>query len=182
MDDTRTLSIREAAERLGISEATVRRWIRSSRLQASKRGMPGGYEWRIYLPDQEGDDHTLITSDHRSSSIDQPPTKDDQHTVTKQHTPISDRFSVPDDPSSISDEGGIISTDQPPNAEYAALLGAYKELQQQNLQLAGRIGWLESKLQDAEEQIRLLTAEAKAPEMTEPEPEVKQPWWKRIFS
>lgn len=41
------LNIREAAEQLGVSPRTVRRWIRDGKIQAAKVPGPYGPEWRI---------------------------------------------------------------------------------------------------------------------------------------
>ncbi len=49
----------------------------------------------------------------------------------------------------------------------------YQKLQQQNLELAGRCGYLQARLEAAEKQVLALTA---------PEPERSQtPWWKRML-
>ena len=44
------LSIGEAALRLGVSDATVRRRIKRGELGAEKEATPQGYEWRVLLP------------------------------------------------------------------------------------------------------------------------------------
>ena len=49
-----------------------------------------------------------------------------------------------------------------------------EELQRQNVELAGRCGYLQARLEAAEKQVLTLTAP--------PEPERPQaPWWKRIL-
>ena len=53
-------------------------------------------------------------------------------------------------------------------------------LAQRNEQLAGQLGFVQAKLQDAEEQIRLLSAPKDAPApAVQPEPVQRAPWWKR---
>ena len=50
------LSIPQAAERLGISETSVRRRIRAGRLRAERRGTPQGYVWLVESPDPPAPD------------------------------------------------------------------------------------------------------------------------------
>jgi excisionase family DNA binding protein len=45
------LTIGEAAERLRVSEQTIRRRIRSGELQATQVNSPGGFQWMVDLPD-----------------------------------------------------------------------------------------------------------------------------------
>ena len=44
------LTIREAAQRLGVSELTIRRRIKKGELEASKVTTPQGFTWRVSLP------------------------------------------------------------------------------------------------------------------------------------
>jgi len=46
------LSTAEAATRLGVSEKTIRRWIKAGKLRAYQLAVPQGYEWRIVLDDR----------------------------------------------------------------------------------------------------------------------------------
>jgi len=48
------LSIRDAAERLGVSPDTIRRRMKKGELVGEKEPTPQGYEWRILLPVDEG--------------------------------------------------------------------------------------------------------------------------------
>lgn len=48
------LSIPEAADRLGISQTSVRRRIRAGRLRAERRGTPQGYVWLVEAPEPPG--------------------------------------------------------------------------------------------------------------------------------
>jgi excisionase family DNA binding protein len=45
------LTIAEAAQRLRLSEQTVRRRIRSGELQATQMSSPGGFSWVVEVPD-----------------------------------------------------------------------------------------------------------------------------------
>ena len=74
-----------------------------------------------------------------------------------------------------------------PSPDLDRLVDLVDRLQRENQQLAGQLGFVQAKLQDAEEQIRLLMA-PQEPEAARPEPEpapkdapgpVKRaPWWK----
>ena len=95
----------------------------------------------------------------------------------------------------ISTTSGGVSTTSTPNDHVGlALVEENRRLQDQALQLAGRIGWLEAQLQQANEQIKLLTDTQHAPGQLQPglseadtllEPAkqlMKQaPWWKRLL-
>jgi hypothetical protein len=68
-------------------------------------------------------------------------------------------------------------------------VGLVRELHTENLQLAGRITWLEMQLQQATEQIRLLTDQQAAKDEPEPAaapaeepPQKRLPWYKRWFA
>ena len=55
-------------------------------------------------------------------------------------------------------------------------------MRRDNQQLAGQLGFVQAKLQDAEEQIRLLMAPKDEPAAEPaPAPVQRAPWWKRIF-
>src|SRR3712207_9545293 len=49
-----TLSIREAAQYVGLGETTIRRRIQSGELRAFKQSTPYGLEWRIVIPARPG--------------------------------------------------------------------------------------------------------------------------------
>ncbi len=48
-------TIGEAAQRLGVSEHTVRRRVRSGELPGSQVATPQGYTWRVEVPDDSPD-------------------------------------------------------------------------------------------------------------------------------
>jgi hypothetical protein len=53
----------------------------------------------------------------------------------------------------------------------------------ENQQLAGQVGFLQAKLQDAERTVALLMAPNDEPAPEPPaQPEPIKPWWKRLFS
>lgn len=49
------LSMKQAAERLGVSVDTIRRRLKKGELVGEKEPTPQGYEWRIILPREESD-------------------------------------------------------------------------------------------------------------------------------
>jgi hypothetical protein len=95
----------------------------------------------------------------------------------------------------VSATGGEVSTTGTSNDHVAlALVEENRRLQDQALQLAGRIGWLEAQLQQANEHIKLLTDTQHAPGQlqpglpeAEPSPQPSEqlpkqaPWWKRLL-
>jgi hypothetical protein len=60
------------------------------------------------------------------------------------------------------------------------------KLQQQNLELAGRIGWLQAELQQRDEQLKALQEPAVEPEPARAgqdavdSPRAERPWWLRL--
>jgi predicted DNA-binding transcriptional regulator YafY len=45
------VTLSEAATRLKVSEKTVRRWVRSGRLQGSQKPTDRGFQWVVDIPD-----------------------------------------------------------------------------------------------------------------------------------
>lgn len=52
---TESVTIKEAAARLGISADTVRRRLKRGELTGEKEETPQGYVWRIQLPEEESE-------------------------------------------------------------------------------------------------------------------------------
>lgn len=67
-DHLDTLSVHEAAERLGVTEKTIRRRIKAGTLHAQKVATSQGYEWRVQV-DGQGDQ----VDTHMSSRVDTAP-------------------------------------------------------------------------------------------------------------
>ncbi len=68
--------------------------------------------------------------------------------------------------------------DSPPfQVDSNKLVHLVEKLHDENRQLAGQVGFLQAKLQDAQERIKLL----EAPREPEPETAAKAPWWKRLL-
>ncbi len=180
------LSVHEAAERLGVSEATIRRRIRSGEVQAVKRAIPTGYEWRIVITDQlpvTNADQGVVTDDHLAQSpLEAASTNRDQLPVTNADQGVT------------NDQQGVTSADQGvvtavPMTAFDRVVDENQRLQRENVQLAGQVGFLQSELRQAREQIKLLTDTQHAPEQPTPEaeptpqpaeqPAKRVPWWRK---
>ena len=57
-----TVSITEAAERLGVSEKTVRRRLSGGALRGERVSRPQGYTWAVHLDDDVGFRHVSVIS------------------------------------------------------------------------------------------------------------------------
>ena len=60
------VTIQEAAQRLGVSQDTVRRRIRKEELQATQTPTPQGFRWVVELEDLEEDAQAAPTPPHRA--------------------------------------------------------------------------------------------------------------------
>ena len=145
----------EAAVLLGISERTVLRRLKQGTLQGYKVDAGRGTMWRVML------DGMAATP-----------------------TPSPDTVAATPPASDVT---------PPALAEFAhAVIDELRQeyrheidrLQRDNQQLAGQVGFLQAKLQSAEEQIRLLSAPKDEPQPArapEPEPVQRAPWWRKLF-
>lgn len=167
-----SVSVQEAATTLGCSEKTIRRRIKAGTLRAHQLPTSQGYEWRVHL----------------NGAADQAPPL-----PTVQVSGQPDQ--VPGDAAQV-DEQLPEAAAMPPPQQYEAAnepllkaLGLVERLQRENMELAGRVGFLQAKLQTAEEQLLTLAAGPLAPPVTDHEPtpitspvEAPQPWWDRLMS
>jgi excisionase family DNA binding protein len=160
------ISVQEAAEHLGLNEKTVRRRIHLGQIPAIKVPRPQGFEWRVYL-----------------DGIPQPAFEAAAHTIYLNTIPKSLNMQVDSSPMQVN-----MHLDTPPvqmdtqvdsspiQMDSNELLRLVEKLHDENSQLAGQVGFLQAKLQDAQHQIKLLEGPK------EPEPErSKTPWWKRLL-
>ena len=87
------------------------------------------------------------------------------------------------------DPDAVIQVDPPPDSHMgpdssqvddhvdpAPLIQLVERLHTENTQLAGQVGFLQAKLQEAQERIRLLEAPR------DPEPKPRVPWWHRLLN
>ena len=159
-----SVSLDEAAQQLGISDRTVRRRIKEGTLAAYKLETPRGQVWRIYLPGTPADQGMPPRRHGDQDGGDLP-----APAAVVDTTSVSDANTSPELLKALD----LIERLQHQHAE--ALEQAHRE----NSQLAGQVGFLQAKLQDAEEQIRLLMAPKEAPPI---ESEQRRPWWRRVFN
>ncbi len=157
-----SLSVQEAADRLGVTAKTIRRRIKQGTLRSFKMPTSQGFEWRVQLDTQDG-------------QVDAQPTPVGMHVDTQ-----------------VVDRGVQVPTQSvAPTAEVLKALDLAEQLRRDNAalvarneQLAGQVGFLQAKVQDQERQIALLMAPKDEPP-EEPEPlvmrEPQRPWWKRLF-
>ena len=155
-----SLSLQEAAERLGVSERTIQRRIQKGMLHAYKADTPRGLVWRVIL------DGTPVTHDSKQNGA----------AVVHDSVPVTHDSTPP----------------AAPNPELLKALDLAEQLRrdnaalvQRNEQLAGQLGFIQAKLQDAEEQIRLLMAPQDArPAVPTPQDAPtpgKRAWWRRLI-
>jgi len=149
------ISVQEAAEDLGLNEKTVRRRIHLGQIPAIKVPRPQGFEWRVYL-----------------DGIPQPILEAATHPIHLNTIPQALKTQMDTPPVQVDTH-----LDTPPiQMDSNELLRLVEKLHDENSQLAGQVGFLQAKLQDAQHQIKLLEGPK------EPEPErSKTPWWKRLF-
>jgi hypothetical protein len=179
------VSVQEAAQHYAVAPATIRRWIKSGKLTARQHPLPQGFEWRVELPDHvQLADHDQLPNDVYvpDHSVAPHPIQADNAEMVDVQLPGHVQVTTNDQ---------LTTDDQVPNdVAVVRALELVDRLQQQNMQLAGRIGWLEAQLQQANEQIRLLTDTQHASAQPTPEAEQTQPaeqptervpWWKWLF-
>jgi excisionase family DNA binding protein len=164
------VTIQQAAKMLGIAPNTVRRRIKLGELSAHKVPTAQGYEWRVHLP----------------TAGDQLPTNGEQVPTTGSDLPPSPvELDVPIAPRVV--QGGSPLEPAPPSDAVALrALEMVEQLQQRNLELAGQVGFLQARLQEREDQIRLLTMEHGEPRTVEQEPSPtpvpqKRSWWRQFL-
>jgi len=147
-----TLSVPEAAEHFGVSDKTIRRWIKGGKLKGNPMKTPQGYEWRI-RPGDVPDQADVHLDDRMDSTGDQP---DDR---------MNDQVAM-----------AALALAEEVRGDKEQMREDYQRLQQQNLELAGRCGYLQAKLEAAEQKMLALAA-PQEPGMERP----RIPWWKRAL-
>ncbi len=185
------LSVQEAASHFGVSEKTIRRRIHSGELAAYKLPVSQGYEWRILLDGQVDTDAAQVDApssvqlngkaahvDDHAEQLDTPP---DQ--------PAEGRGYI--DPALIN----IVL--QPLREELEEARREQRRLHDENIELAGRLGYFQAELNKYKERVLLLEA-PKAVDVVEEVAEVmavmttgvveepaeapRKRWWRRLFS
>ncbi len=151
-----TLTVREAAERFGVSKDTIRRRIKSGELQAVPIDTAQGFEWRILLG---GDGAADL-----GSTAAQPDSDDAQVRSTAAEVGSGSTQGHP-----LQDERLDKALDL-----VEKLQGDYATIHKENLELAARCGYLQARLEAAERQVLALS-----PPMEPERP--KAPWWRRML-
>ncbi len=144
------LTVAEAADRCGCSEKTIRRRIKNGQLCGVAVPTAKGFEWRVYLDTTQPP--TLDATEEEDGQEDVQDTRED---VQVDHAALVRAFEV------------IGEREQ----EKTQLI---ERLQHQNLELAGRCGYLQARLEAAERQVLALTA-PQDPQRT------STPWWRRLL-
>lgn len=146
------LTIREAAQLLNISELTVRRRIKDGKV--AHRLEHGKY---------------LINLSRPVTSTPEPvPTETDPEERAGRHlAPLADVRALLPDIAQLAREAGRASALE---EQLRELERRCKTLEDNTLSLSNRNGWLESKLDEREREVKLLTDSQHRP-----------PWWKRLF-
>ncbi len=152
-------TIREAAQACGVSEKTIRRRIKSGTMPAFQVSTQYGVEWRVTTLDTVGGGN---------------PALDAQTRRVQGRRVYSGRIERVDPRQSTLDASRVCMDTQLTQAlELAESCRQDSErLQQQNLELAGRCGYLQAKVEAAEHRILALSA---PPEAT------PAPWWRRLL-
>ncbi len=153
-------TIREAAQACGLSEKTIRRRIKSGTLPAFQITTQYGMEWRVTSLD---------------TPVEGTPTQQQRVQGRRVYTGRIERVEgrQPRAPMHMT------RVDTSNNAALQQALDLAENarrdterLQQQNVELAGRCGYLQARLEAAEKQVLALTA---------PPERSQAPWWKRIL-
>ena len=161
----RWLSIREAALELGTSELTIRRRIKAGRLRS--RLQAGKYFVCLdgSEPVSEAPSH-VPANDVEQEKIDLP----SETEPASEGEPViraGDLLTLIADRTELAEAAGRAELLQ---QQLQALEERYATLQEGALALSNRNGWLESKLEEREREIKLLT-----------DSQHRVSWWRRVF-
>ena len=146
----RTLSVAEAAEHFNVSEKTIRRWIKSGTIKGVPMKTPQGYEWRIH-PNSDSVQADVQIDNHVDSGDGNLDDQMDNQVVM-----------------------AALALAEQVRTDKQQLWEDYQKLQRENMEMAGRLGFYQAKLQDLEDQVLALSA---GPTPTHESP--RAPWWKR---
>ena len=163
-----SLSIQEAAIHFGVAEKTIRRRIKNGALRAVKHPIAEGFEWRVY-PESSQDNGAVHAPQEAT------------HTTVGEGTQGGQDMREP--PFLL-----VLETIERIQREHTEVVEHLRhdnaQLASRNEQLAGQVGFLQAKLQDAERQIALLSApKDEALQPVEPAPAAsRRPWWRQLFN
>lgn len=167
------LTTAEAAALAGVSDRTIRNWIKDGRLSAHKVGETRRihqYDLLAYLKVRA---HAVSGILGRETIAETPPVTLPERTQDEGQGP------------EVTTDGAI--NPELINAVLQPLLTQLEQsererrrLHDENLELAGRIGFYQGKMQQVEQKLLLLEAPKQA-EQPDSEPE-RKPWWRRVFT
>jgi hypothetical protein len=158
------MSIREASLALGVSELTIRRRIKTGRL--ANRLQNGKYYVNFDLTVEP-----QPQPEHRPDASRPAPTDQSEPETASSSLPTSQRDTTPlelflPEYARLAEQAGRAAI---LGDEVRRLQEEQRELQESLIALAGRNGWLESRLEEREEQLRML-------EDSRP----RRRWWHRL--
>lgn len=155
------LSVSEAAATLNVSERTVRRRIKAGEIVAFQLPTSQGYEWRVQL-------------DGMSEQLPGTPVQvdgahEEEHPASN---PPEAQATAPTESGAGKVDSTAVQLDSRPNPDLQRALELADQFQRQNVELAARVGYLQAKLEAAEQRMLALSAPP------EPSP---APWWRRLL-
>ncbi len=198
------LTVSGAAALAGVSERTIRNWINAGELAA--RSEPSGrkirkayfldlLERKGYAPPPVETPELVVEAVVAAATVTTEATETAERlaetlaaaegVVAKATAGMETSEALHAEPSAATETTSLIlqSLVEQLNAERART----NQLHRENLELAGRIGFLQAKLMETEQ--KLLTAIAEPPEPPEnaaaetaEDPEGRRPWWKKLLS
>lgn len=150
---TQALSIAQAAEELGVSTRTIRRFIKAGKLKAELINGTFGPEYRIREIPAE-----------LKKGTGEAEKEGDPEPETRTETPAE--IAIPSHPAETPDN----------------ILVMLKDLQDKNMVLAAQLGAATERIRNLETQVKQIAAPAPSTTSTSSEATVKKSWWQRLMS
>ena len=193
------MTIREAALALGVSELTIRRRIKDGRMAHRLENGKYYVDLNEQAETPPSSAHGAVPREHMTTQSDRPARALPTHAAPPQPD-VPDRLPAQNGPAAHSpggEESRAAGNDRAASVpqidldawmaehsrlaeiagrarlledQLAQLSVRHEELQAGMVSLAGRNGWLESKLEERESEIKLLTDQ-----------HPRAPWWRRLF-
>ena len=172
MAEQQTVSVSEAARVLGVTEKTVRQRLRTGELRGERIKRPQGQVWRVIW---EQTMHPVNGSagaiDHRTDQVNDPVT-----------APHSDRVNGSAGFRAVEALVTQLAEERRRSEDMEKRLAV---LQQERFELAGRLGYFQAQLEQAQQTIKALEtptepapAAPRWPEDPAPVDPPRRPWWR----
>ncbi len=180
--DTRTvLTTAEAAALAGVSEKSIRNWIKSGQiaLVPSIEGRRVDKQALLdYLRDRAEATLTQLPPEARPDMVpDSAPEVEASPSSSLESVPPPETLPEPQINSEL-----INIVLQPLREQLEQAQARLDRLHQENLELAGRVGFYQGRLHEFEQRVLLLESPREVEEPPPPEgTETSVPWWKRLF-